>query len=107
MVQQQYVSYQPVPEPVKMSYQPVQQPQMMTVQQPVQQPQMMTYQTVSEPRYMGAPTSPRVSMPMPGTIGVDINRDGIPDFRLAPGQTAGVDVNHDGITDYTVRNATP
>merc|ERR550514_2261936 len=56
---------------------------------------------------MGAPTSPRVSMPMPGTIGVDINRDGIPDFRLAPGQTAGVDVNHDGITDYTVRNATP
>lgn len=42
--------------------------------------------------------------PAPGTMGVDINRDGITDFNMAPGQSAGVDVNRDGITDYMVSN---
>ena len=30
--------------------------------------------------------------------GVDVNRDGIPDYRVKPG--VGVDVNGDGIADY-------
>ena len=32
------------------------------------------------------------------SYGVDVNRDGIPDYRVKPG--VGVDVNGDGIADY-------
>ena len=32
------------------------------------------------------------------SYGVDVNRDGIPDYRVKPG--VGIDVNGDGIPDY-------
>jgi hypothetical protein len=51
--------------------------------------------------------------PMPG-VGVDVNGDGIADYRVRPGygggmamgmgpRGVGVDVNGDGIADYRVR----
>ena len=37
--------------------------------------------------------------PMPGRgVGIDVNGDGIADYRVKPG--VGVDVNGDGIADY-------
>ena len=46
------------------------------------------------------PRGPGMGMaPMGGRgYGVDVNRDGIPDYRVKPG--VGVDVNGDGIADY-------
>jgi len=54
---------------------------------------------VVQPGYRPAPGMP---MPMGGMrqpgYGVDVNRDGIVDYRVKPG--VAVDVNRDGIPDY-------
>merc|ERR1719217_973958 len=97
---------QTVQQPVQVVQQPVQQ----VVQQPVQvvqQPvQVQTVQAAPTMSYVQAPQmamayQPTMSYARPA-VGIDINRDGIPDFALAQGQTVGVDVNRDGITDYVV-----
>ena len=51
---------------------------------------------------MGAPGygAPGYGMPPMGSrgVGVDVNGDGVADYRVNPG--VGVDVNGDGIADY-------
>ena len=46
------------------------------------------------------PRGPGVGMVQMGGrgYGVDVNRDGIPDYKVKPG--VGVDINGDGIADY-------
>jgi len=65
---------------------------------------MMRSQPMMNSHPMMGPTMMPSQPFMPGTIGVDINHDGITDFNLRPGQRAGVDIDHDGRADYIVGN---